>query len=540
MGSEMCIRDRYKAIGKLSAHQFEKHEELEKFVNEILSLEQAKGAKALAVVIHIIDEMSLATLSPDYQNREELLELRDLMSDSPKEALGDKTVSIETHAWKLFPYPGAADGNEFATAVAVSRKHEKVLKSFREIGEGVNLPIRTAALCAPLCALASQPLFSAVKDTGVITVVLYKKFTLLGFYNKSFELMLMRYMPHSNGANAPANIGPAVMATCTALELESPLIQLLPMCRQDVDQAIAALQSSMMGSEIVLVDSTEIMKGNNIPEDVPLEMLVSTQHFDVEHYALAGNETFGSYQTEKWHSQDFLSASREELEMYPGEQDMKFLKIGNGLKVLAAILLVSFIAYTGYNTWSKTKDPAWGYKTGKTSATVGALTKQMQEYEQWESLLKHRSKAWVSMELISRMAPNDGSVIFNNVAHKVTLQAGKKNAKKLGLKKVWSITGYMNEKGLNYLSNLSTREGVAELFQEVAVATGNSAYRTDTGKRDLTISLKQQTNSNAGNVGPKTPGTTLKYSFNLVITQTFESDDEMAIAVVKKAKNNKK
>jgi len=523
----------YEAIGKLNASQLDKYEELEKFIHHVLSLPPVKGAKSLGIIIHLADEMSLATLSPDYQNPEEIDDLRALMTSSPKEALGDKTVSTETHAWRLFPYQGAPDGSEFATAVAVSRKYENALKTVREIGETLNLPIRTAGLCAPLCAMASQPLFSATKDIGTITVVNYRKFTLLGFYDKAFELMLIRYMPHSNGASAPANIGPAVMATSTALELEKPLIQLLPMCNQDMEQAIVGLQSSMMGSEIVLVDATEIMKSNNIPENIPLEMLVSTQNFDAESYALAGNKTFSSYQTDKWHSQDFLSPSQEELEMRPMAKDMKLLKLGSRLKLLAAFLLVCFLGYSGLNIWKKTKDPAWAYKPDGTSATAAVLAKQMQDYNQWENLLKNRSKGWVSMELISRMVPDDGSIVLSNVSHSVNLVGGSRTAQKLGFNKVWQISGFMNDKGLIYMTSLDGGDGITKLFDEVAHATGNSAYLTNVEGRDLTSNLKQQRNNNSNFVSKVQPGSMLKYSFTLTITQTFSDKDEMAITVIK-------
>ena len=200
----------YEQIDSLNSHQLEKYDELEKFVHQILSMDDARRAKSLGIIFYIADEMSIASLGPEHQNPGELDDLRTMMLDSPKEVLEDKTVSLESHAWRLFPYAGAAVGNEFATAVAVSRKREDTLRAFREIGEQMNLPIRTTALCAPLCAIASLPWFSNQDSNGTVAVVSYEKFTLLSFYNSSFELMLLRYMPHSNGAKVPANIGRAV------------------------------------------------------------------------------------------------------------------------------------------------------------------------------------------------------------------------------------------------------------------------------------------------------------------------------------------
>jgi len=525
-------RRHYEKIGTLTQHQLDNYEELEKFVSQILFHEAANHAKSLGIVTYLGDEMSIASLGPEHQNPGELGELRDMMMDSPKEVLEDKTVSIESHAWRLFPYAGAEVGNEFATAVAVSRKHENTLRALREIGEQMNLPIRTTALCAPLCAIASLPWFSSVDNNGTVAVINYQKFTLLGFFNKSYELMLLRYMPHSNGAKVPANIGPAVLATAAAFELENPVIQLLPVCGQDMEPAIVSLQSTMMGSEIMLVDIQEVMRNKNIPETVPLEVLTTTQQLDPEIYPLAANETFSSYESERWHTQDFLSPSNEELEMNPGQQDMKLLKLGRRMKMVAALLLGAVVLYSGFNVWNKMSSPEWLYKPKNSAATAAMLSKQIQQYDHWENLLKERSKAWVSMELLTRMVPEDGSVILSGVTHSVT-QKPEQGAKKLGFQKEWVVKGLTNEAGLKHLSALSTREGVKKLFSDVAAATGNSAYLPDAGKRDITVTLKQKNNNRFNTVGSRSPGDTLKYSFTMVITQTFGGGDDMAIAGVK-------
>lgn len=529
----------YAAIGSLNPRQLEQYEELEKFVNHVLSLDDCGRAKSLGVIIYIADEMSIASLGPEHQNPADLGELRGLMAESPKEVLEDKTVSLESHAWRLFPYAGAAAGNEFATAVAVSRRREDTLRAFREIGEQMNLPIRTAALCAPLCAVASLPWFSSADQNGTVAVVSYQKFTLLAFFNANFDLMLLRYMPHANGAAVPANIGPAVLATAAAFELENPGIQLLPVGGQDVEAAIVSLQSSMMASEIVLVDIKGIVASKHLPEGTPLEVLATTQDLDAEVYPLAANETFGSYKEDGWHRQDFLAPAREEIELHPAEQDMKLLKLGRRLKTVAAVLLAAVVLYSGFSVWRKMTSPAWMYQPKNTVTTAAVLGKQIQQFNHWENLLKDRSKAWASMELLTQMVPEDGSVILSDVSHRV-VQKPEKGAQKVGLQKEWVVNGLMNEKGLEHLNRLSTREGIKKLFSDVATTTGNSAYLPDVGKRDITVTMKQLNNHKFNAVNPKNPGDKLKFAFKMTITQTFGSADDMAIAGLKPAEVKKR
>ena len=124
----------YEKIEGLTQRQLQMTDELEGFVDRVLHSDGVVKPKSLGVIFYLADELSMAGLGPEYQNPADMDELREMMIETPTEVLDDKTVSSETHAWRLFPYPGAPAGNEFATAVAVSRKHDDTLRTLREIG----------------------------------------------------------------------------------------------------------------------------------------------------------------------------------------------------------------------------------------------------------------------------------------------------------------------------------------------------------------------------------------------------------------------
>jgi hypothetical protein len=521
-------------IESLSSRQLEQREELEKFINQTLELEAASKANSVGVILYLADELSIASLGPEHQNPIELNHLREMMVENPKEVLDDKTVSVETHSWRLFPYAGAAAGNEFATAVAVSRRRSDTLRVFREIGCDKNLPIKTCALSAPLCAIASLPLFAAAKESGSIAVFNYERFTLLAFFNSHCNLMMLRFMPHANGARIPTNLGPAVMATATAFELENPEISVLSMVDHDVDILIVSLQSTMMGSDIVLVDNEEILKNKSLPLDLPIEMMVATEDLDGEVYPLADNATFTAFREESWHLQDFLAPDQDEVDMFPGQDDMKLLKISKLAKVAAVILLTGLIAYSGFSVASQTRSEAWNYKAEKNQATAITLRTELKRYEHWNNLLKDRSKAWVSMEFVARLTPADGSVILKDVKHRVS-QKREKKGNTIGFTKEWLISGFCNDKGLEYLESLSTRDGVKTLFRDVALATGNAAYMPDVSQRDVTVSLRQRPNLSYNTVSAKKQGDMFRRSFTMTISQNFSGQDDMSIVGIKQS-----
>lgn len=522
----------YRVIEGVDRRGLERQEELEKFIDRILGAEGVEKPEAIGVILYLAEELSLAGLGPEYQNPGELDELRAKMIAEPTEVLDDKTVSSETHAWRLLPYPGAPAGNEFATAVAVSKTHDETLRLLRGIGNERNLPIRTCALSAPLCAIAALPWFTTAKESGTVTVFNYTQFTLLAFFDKQCDLMMLRYMPHPHGASAPANLGPAVMATATAFELETPEINVVSMVGNDVDGIVVSLQSSMMGADIMLINKEEVLKSRSLPKEVPLEVVVTTQELDGAEFPLVENATFSAFREEGWTLQDFLAPSKEELEMFPSEGDMKLLRIGRKVKLAAAVVVLGIVFYSGVSGLSKIQSSAWHHKAENTVATALQLNTSIKRYEHWKKLLKDRSKAWVSMELIARLAPADGSVMLKDVKHKVS-QKTASAVNDVGLVKSWVINGYANEKGLLHLEGLSTREGVKKLFNEVAGATGNQAYLPDVGQRDITVNLKQRPNPTYNSVNPSSRGDVYRLAFTLTISQSIPGEDEMALSIAK-------
>ncbi len=523
----------YEKLEKLNESQLEKHTELEKYVDQVLELDAAKGAKSLGFVLYLADELSIASLGPEHQNPAELMELNEMMIDSPIEVLEDKTVSTETHAWNLFPYPGAAAGSEFATAVAVSRKSSHVLEILRKIGCEKNIPIVTSALSAPLNAIAALPWFVTANEHGTIVVLNYRKFTLFSIMNEHCDLMMIRYMPHPNGASAPSNLGSAALATASSFELESPEINVFAMEGQAVDGLIVSLQSSMISSDIMLVDTTEIFKSKSLPEDLPMEMVATTQELDAEVYPLVENATFSTLRDERWHLQNFLHPDQEEADMFPSASDMNFLRISRKVKKIAALLLLGFVVFAGISTWRKMSSEAWGFKASSNKATASALGVKLNQHRQLDSLLQDRSKAWVSMELVQRLVPIDGSVILKDVNHYVA-QKPEVGKRKYGMQKEWVINGFATAKGLPQIKAFGDRDGIKKIFNEVAIVTGNEAYLTNIDKRDVTVSFKQKANPLFNKIGQGGLGVSMPHAFNLTITQSFRASDSLAIAGIKK------
>jgi len=526
----------FEKIDRLSSRQLEQRDELEKFIDSILKHEAAVGAKALGVIFYLADEFSIAGLGPEHQNPVELNHLRDMMLEDPMAVLDDKTISTETHSWRLFPYAGASAGSEFATAVAVSRRQSKTLKTLREIGNQKNFPVRTSAVSAPLCAIALMPWLSKAAASGTIALFNYENFTLMAFFNSHCDLMMLRFMSHASGDAYPANIGPAILSTATAFELENPDIKLFSMVGHDLQGLVITLKSAIAGTDVSTINPAELLNEFSLPVDLPLEYIATTEDLDLEIHPLGNNETFTSLREESWHLQDFLSPDQDEIDSYPGQADMKLLKIGKRLKKVAAMLLIGILVYSGLSISIKIKSDAWSYEPKNLESSNIGLTAELKKYERWNNLLMDRSKAWVSMELVARLMPNDGTAILKDVLHRVNPKPGDSNEKS-GFTKEWTINGYGSDKGIEFVERFSTREGIKKLFREVARDSGNSIYMPNVSERDVNVSLKQQPNPSYNTISPQKPGDNFPKQFTMVISQNITSDDEMALAALKDPSN---
>lgn len=524
-------RQYYEEIGQLDLELLDQEESLQLWLQEMLKLNEVVSAKAksLGVVFYLADDFSMAGLGPEYNDPDDLKGLRAQMANDPKEVLEDKSISAETHSWRLFPYAGAKPGAEFATAIATPRKWDDLLRSLRNIGDQTNFPIRTCSLSAPLCAIASLPWCASPCPQGTVGIFAYAKFTLLTCYNSESDLMMLRHIPHAQGSRVPRNLGPSVFATATACELENPEVYVFPMAEEGMERVVVSLQTAVKGSEIMLVESRDILNSRGVTADIPLEMMTTTHELDPQVYPLASNTTFSSFREDGWPLQDFLSPSMAELSSIPDAGAMRLLRISRWMKMLGALFFISVLSYSGWGIWQHVMSDVWQYQPENTMATQAkaiALNTKLNDYKRWDNLLQDRSKAWVTLELLNRLIPEDESIVLTKVKHTYQRDAAQKN-KKTGFTKVWTVRGVADGKGIHYLEDFDTRDGrkIKKLFEAVADSTGNDAYRPSIHERDIGIKLSRSNNKKRTPAGEKAR----PYAFTLTITQNFAPGDPVNV-----------
>ncbi len=516
--------DRYVSYSILEKSELKNPESISQIVEDIRNKPEHKKIKSLGIVLMIADELGFASLGPEHEEAEEFDELRELIMFQPSEVLNDKTVSVDTHSWRLFPYYGAVAGSETATTVVLTRKYHEVMELFRNTGNDINFPVITAALSAPLCAVAALPYFANSREEGSIIIYNYQQSTLLAFFNSDGELMLLRNMQHPYGKEFPTSIGSAMTTTANAFELENPEINILPLCDNNVDGLISIVQDTMPQSDIMLIDQKEILKLNGLDPDIPLETMVATQPLEKLESSLLNSQTFQAFINGKWHLQEFILPLKEEVSQYPDLSEMKLLKASKLLKTVTGLLLIVTLIISGFGIWKRVLSDEWRHESKNLGALMAGYQKQIREHKYITSILKDRSKAWVGMEFVARLMPETDLAEISNIDYSVEL--GEEKANKKSISRLWAITGYTTEDGLVYLESLSKPENVERAFLETADISENEAYLTNVKTRSFTSEVL---------TSPNTRPNKSKYplTFTLKVVQNYASGDDNSMILTK-------
>ena len=215
---------------------------------------------------------------------------------------------------------------------------------------------------------------------------------------------------------------------------------------------------------------------------------------------------------------------------------LRFLKLG---RIGVAAVSVLGLAWLAFSVFTVIRRPEWAFNEGEAKAVqqrLVSLTQERQRLDHWNNLLADRSKAWSSMEAVARMFPANSGLLMKSFGHSVRPDSAPGQAR-VGFVKEWIITGMVRDEALGYLNSLNTREGISSHFSEISKVTGNLAYDPAPNTRTIVVNVKTQENAAFKQMPLEdivdTDEATYAFTFNLTITQRFESADALAIAAAK-------
>ena len=502
------------------------------FAAELIACARKEKANSIGVVLHIADECATSELKPELDNPGALTELRTSVEQDPKSVLDDSSVNEDESSWRLMPYP-AAGSDLIATAICINRGWSSFLDELRKAGEAKNFPIITRAISAPLvCLLALPELKTDALSRPLIAVLPYPRFTLMAFFNEHGDLRLLRTLQH-RGQRRPTNLRHAASTTAAALELSEPEVFLFRTGDEVDPQLSADLQLVFPAASIREVD------WSGTPFQVEgggcVEPRIATSTTPEKESPLAASHTFTVLRSDGWALQDFFPVSAHSAALFPGKGEMKLLRGARYARLAFAAITLLALAASLFQIIGMIRQPEWAFdKENSKMGTqrLAVVSAEKKRLEHWDNLLQDRSKAWSSMELISTMFPAGGGFLIKTFSHDVSTATAPGQAMS-GFTREWKITGLARDNALERLSKLNTRDGISEIFDEIADITGNESFRTGIASRNLVVNIRTLEN------GSYRPGmidetslldeSSYAFSFDLTLVQRFETSDTMAI-----------
>lgn len=498
---------------------------LETYIESIRTEFLPRGSRSLGIILHLHQDASVF----EFQRRLAAdngadRDLQSLIVTDPAEVLQDRTLTESKMSFRIFPTPANPEVDDRGFAVAVSNDGTELLRAFREIGNGQNFPIRTTGLCTPLLLLSKLPRTIGPQTEPFCVMLAFDEFSFFGFFSPSGELILIRSIKHLE-RKLPQSLENVLSTTAASVELASLSLKVFD-CRRTkhdgLDRELAALLYTIPFN-VFVTDSSE---GKSVP--------IALTSFAIEDsspdLAFGETVTFGNLLDGRYHLQDFLAPTAGEVASIPNVVDMKMLRFGRLITRLGVAACVLLGVSVAFSAMKKMRSPEW-----KAEDTVqdraAEFTKELGKAQLTERMLADRSKGWVSMELLARLLPLDGSVQFSTAVHEVTPNEKEKKTSRndLGMVKNWKVVGFANDQGTKLLTKLESPVGMGEVFADTKEATANSALDLSIASRSLTVKLDLSENARFRNQAPARTEESYPYQFTLNITQRIENSDPLAI-----------
>jgi len=505
---------------------------LEACVAAVLTHVRTFKASSLGVILHLADEFTTAELKPALDNPAALPDLRMAAVQNPASILDDSSIPPGQNSWRVLPYPAQGSG-VIGTTITITRKYAPFLQALRQAGESSNFPVATHALSAPLIAIMGLAQCAPfAPGRSAVAILQYPWFSVLAIFNEHADLLLLRTLQHRHLRQAP-NLRQALTTTYASLELKDPDLFILPLGLSLDPGLHRNLCGAFPQCRVAIVTSPT-------PEVIPnwcLEPLIAA--IQPNNNELTNSLTFRTFRSEKWALQDFLPPTREVVEVHPTRVEMQLLRGLRLARMAFCVLTLTMLAWFALGIVNIIRSDAWAFdpnQAGVIKNRLSNLTRERQKSEHWDNLLADRSKAWTSMELLSRLFPEHCGVLLKSFAHTVRPESPPTQTK-IGFVKEWRITGLAHDEAVDHLNTLNTQEGIAAQFSEVARVTSNSAYSPTARTRSLAINVRTQENSSFKPLPAEetidTDESTYPFIFDLTITQRFEGTDPLAINIDK-------
>lgn len=489
--------------------------------------------KSVGVCFHLVDEIRIRDLAPEFSSDPDFETLNELLKAAPQIALGDDSLDDESGAWRLCPLVGAKTDSRQSIATRVSSRFKLIVDELNIYGEVRNIPVIVNTFSGAVEAVAALPLIIEDPDylSNTVYMLQYEHMTLVCTTGEKGELQMIRPLLHRNTNHlAPTEIMDVVTQSAALNNIKEPRLAFLSlngMPEEHVEKVLQIYRQNHPETEIKITDVSQSPLVAKIPGK-RLELAIAT----IDLSQVTPKDHPLEELQKRWAFADFYSPTKEVSNRMPTRGDLRMLKFAALARTFLIVCLLGFIGWTGMDIFSKMRSESWKLDSTEAQAMdlkVAKLGKEKKELDHWENLLTKRSEGWLAMQALLELFPDDGGVIVKAASYQA--EATLETDNRVGMSRNWSISGYANPEVAKNLATIGSRTRVAELLNRIADENQADYLKVDGDTRSLEVNLQQrQGTMPSSSTFPAKVARHFRTTFDLRIGQGLSAKDDLALS----------
>jgi hypothetical protein len=527
----------------LSVAELGQPEVLQARAKDLLQQQKDKG---LGVVLHLADQLDQGIVQEEFENPEVFEHANALVRENSSRVVTDLSEDPDPSIqWRYYPL--------LAGQRAVVLRHQlEFLSAFETL---TYLDIKVAVHSAPveMLALYLKLYEHQAEEKPHCFVFFYDRFTVVVPVHHG--VLDFKVLPHRQ-QDVPATFGDDLFSLLEKVGfVDSCVLLLIPCGRHEptllfheLDAYARRNQKSAEGIEIQIPDREALWSVLNEFAHGQLKgSVVQRPEFLSEYREWSGKDLTFSLGTQG-DLQRFWILSRETF--WPDNQEFRERSLPKSLALLmiglrigriaGALLLVGLLGWLALIVASAYQGEALRALPdliGGKKAEFEKLNSTKQYLAKWDRILRPRSQAWSTMELVLGLLPEGKDILWEKLDYAIKQADSRPTGKNAaaapgGFSRQWIIDGLCNDQGRTALERLQETSTLSKLFDLTATRLEDPIFAVS-GSRTVKADLREEANTQAGQA---TQGGSLPYKFRLVVTENIPANDPLALPALPKPK----
>jgi hypothetical protein len=506
---------------------------------------QPRKNAGLGVVLHLADQLDQGIVQEEFENPELFEHANALVRENPGRVVTDLSDDLDPSIqWRYYPLLSGQ-------RAVVLRQQLEFLSAFETLTD-LDIKVAVHSATIEMLALYLKLYEQPSEEKPHCFVFFYDRFTVVVPVHHG--VLDFKVLPHRQ-QDVPATFGDDLFSLLEKLGFVDSCVLLLIPCGtheptllfHELDAYARRNRKNADGIEIQIPDREALWSVLNEFAHGQLKgSVVQRPEFLLEYREWSDKE-FSFSLGIQGDLQRFWILSRETF--WPDNQESRDKRLPKSLallmiglrigRVAGALLLVGLAGWFALIVATAFQGEALRALPdliGGKRAEFETLNSTKQYLAKWDKILRPRSQAWSTMELVLGLLPEGKDILWEKLDYAIKQADAKPTSGNAtapgGFFRQWIIDGFCNDQGRTELERLQETSTLSKLFDSTGTRLEDSSFAVS-GSRTVKADLREEANSQSG---PATQDGSLPYKFRLVVTENIPANDPLALPTLPKPK----